>query len=1092
MNENAFSKPFAKYLANPRLVLLIFLLILVVGVNAFLTLPRTLNPEVKIPIVLVSTVLPGGSPGDVEQLVTIPLEDSIKSVQKVKTVQSFSRESVSIINVEFESGIDPEKARSDVKGTVDSVTGLPEDAQTPNVQKLDFENQPVWTFTLTTTGDEASLFKFAKSLQTKLKDLPEIDKADVSGIEKTEIEITIKPETFAAYGLNPLQLSQLVTSSLRSFPAGSVQTSEGSFSLSLDPVVVSVSDLRSLRLNVNSESIALSDIAIISEHPKPDQGQSFLAKPNQPIKKSLTFDVFKTGSVNINDAVIVAEELVNEEIKQNKNRFEVTTVLNTSREIDDQFTELLRDFIITVSLVVLMLFIFLGFRQALVSALSAPLSFLIVFAVMKTSALSLNFLTLFSLLLALGLLVDDTVVVISAMTSYWRNRKVRQTPLQTGLLVWRDFLIPIFTTTITTIWAFLPLLLSTGIIGEFIKSIPVVVSTALFGSFFVSIFIIMPLMVILFQGFLPARVKILVRILFFIGLIGFFYLLLPKDNNLILVQILVFAIFLFVAVQTRIYNRLKLRKIFKLKFDLKKILNNGLVSFERIDHDYKNIILKIISKSGNRKKAIAMVLIFSLFSFALFPLGFVKNEFFPKVDTDLLYMSLEMPFGTNVETNKKETLSILEKLKQTPGVETVSADIGRSFSANEGIGTGGVENTLFTINLPKKSKKSGLVAEKLREEYAVYTRGNLTVQEVSGGPPVGADVQIKLLGDDLIRLESYSNKVEEFLKSKTGLANVSKSVKPGTSKIVFVPDLPTLSQNNIEINQIGLNLRLLTSGLNLDKNKFEGENEEMDITLRLISKTPRVEEIGKVLIPIQSGALPLNSLGSLKLEPNPTLITREDGKRTISVSAAVTRGFNSQAISGDLEEFANNQLNLGPGYSWKTGGVNEENEQSVQSILTAMLLSFLLIVITMVIQFSSFRRAVIVMLVIPLSISGVFIIFAITNTPLSFPALIGILALFGIVVKNSILLVDKIVKNEQSGMEFKRAIADASAKRLEPIALTTICTIIGLIPITLSDPLWRGLGGAIIAGLTFSGTIMLFFIPVVYYFMFRKNKTSHI
>lgn len=167
-----------------------------------------------------------------------------------------------------------------------------------------------------------------------------------------------------------------------------------------------------------------------------------------------------------------------------------------------------------------------------------------------------------------------------------------------------------------------------------------------------------------------------------------------------------------------------------------------------------------------------------------------------------------------------------------------------------------------------------------------------------------------------------------------------------------------------------------------------------------------------------------------------------------------------------------------------TGGVNEENQRSVTSILQAMLLSFLLIIVTMVIQFNSFRNAAIVMLVIPLAISGVFIIFALTHTPISFPALIGILALFGIVVKNSILLVDKINQNKKKGMQLQKAIADAATSRIEPIFLTSFATIVGLIPITLSNPLWRGLGGAIIAGLAFSGTIMLIFIPVVYSLMF--------
>ena len=233
--------------------------------------------------------------------------------------------------------------------------------------------------------------------------------------------------------------------------------------------------------------------------------------------------------------------------------------------------------------------------------------------------------------------------------------------------------------------------------------------------------------------------------------------------------------------------------------------------------------------------------------------------------------------------------------------------------------------------------------------------------------------------------------------------------------------------------------------------------------------------------------MPLSYLGEVKLEQNPTQITHADFKRIISVTGDVIAGFSVMDENRKLESFADS-LELPLGYSWETGGVNEENQRSVESILQAMLISFILIVVTMIIQFNSYRRALIVMLVIPLSIAGVFIVFGLTNTPLTFPGLVGVLALFGIVVKNAILVVDKIVANIKTGLPYIESIADGASSRLEPIALTSMATIFGLIPITLSDPLWRGLGGAIIAGLTFSGTIMLLFIPVVYYYMFREEK----
>lgn len=1082
----------AKYLANPRLVILLLLLVITIGIYSFLNLPKNLNPQVNIPIVFIQTILPGANPTDVEQLVTKPLEDPIRSLAKVKTVASTSTNSVSAISIEFEPSVDAEKAKLDVQNAVDSVSSLPTNAQTPKVQKLDFENQPVWAFQLSGETDDGSLFKFAKQLQTKLDDLPQIDKVDVSGLEETEVEITIKHQTLASYGLNPIQISPLITSSLKAFPAGSIKTEKGTFALSIDPQVVKIADIRNLRINLDGASVALADIAQIDEHPKPEQNKSFLKYPNENTKRSVSFSIFKTASTNIDQAVQASEKLIEEENTKNP-QFKISSTFNTEDLINEQFNELLRDFSITIFLVVLVLFIFLGARQALVSALSAPLSFLIAFTVMKQAGITINFLSLFSLILSLGLLVDDTVVVMSAMTSYFRVG--RFTPLETGLLVWRDYLAPVFTTTITTIWAFLPLLLASGIIGQFIKSIPVVVSTALAGSFFVSIFITLPLIIILLEGNYPQRVRILIRIISFAAIVGAFILLVPKNNNILLLELLAFFVFLFVAnlVRTSLFastgKTLNKIKIYK-NTNWPKIIDHGLFSFRIIANKYQRVIESILASPVSRVRVIVVVVILLVFSLLLVPLGFVKNEFFPKTDQDIIYISVELPAGATLESSEKEAKELLKTLSDTKELKFAGADIGRSFQSGFGISAGGQNNILLTLNLTRHKDRNFAsfdIAENIRKRFANYTAGTLNVQEETGGPPAGADVQIKILGDDLTQLDSYTEKTEEYLKTLPGLANVNKTVKSGTGKLTFVPDKSALVQNQISLDQLGLFLRLYASGLSVDKNQFEGENESKDITIRLSSKTATVQSLYSLNIPTQNGNVPLSALGKLTLEPNPTLITREDGKRTISVTASVIKGHSVQEANKKLETFVDSELKLAEGYSWKTGGVNKENQESVNSILQAMGLSFLLIIVTMVIQFASFRRAGVVMMVIPLSISGVFIIFALTQTPLSFPALVGLLALFGIVVKNSILMVDKIVKNENEGLTYIRAIGDAAASRLEPIALTSFAAIFGLIPITLSDPLWRGLGGAIIAGLTFSGTIMLFFIPVVYYYLFRKN-----
>lgn len=1082
-----------KYLGNPRLVLLLLTTIIGVGLFSYFNLPRRLNPEVKIPIVVISAVLPGANPQDIESLITDPLENEVTGLSDVKEVTSSSRENVSVLQIEFNSGIDPEKARTDVQSAVDQAE-LPDDAQTPRVQAIDFENQPVWSFALTANGDAPSLTKFARLLKDELEELDTIESAATSGLEEEEIRIEIDPAKVVNYNINPAQLSQAIKSATGSFPAGNIRTDNSTFALTIDPTVTSIQDLRELKLNINNTVVPLGEIATISEQGKPNVTQSYFASHNTEPERTVRFDIFKTDTANIDKAQHDAEEKIDELLKTNP-QFKIETISNAAELIDEQFSHLLRDFTITVTLVFIVLFLFLGLRQAIVSFIAVPITFLISFAVMKATGISLNFLSMFSLLLSLGLLVDDTIVVISAMTSYYRSGKF--TPLQTGLLVWKDFFIPILTTTLTTVWAFMPLLLSGGIIGEFIKSIPIVVSSTLLASLFVAMLITLPLMIILLKPNLPERVKILLRIILFLSLLAIFFIIVPKGPILIL-EILALIIFLVITASVRM-AMVKKSKVFieekkrssKVIREVPRYIDSGIISFHNIGMRYKGMLKKILISPTARKRTIVMVIIFSVFSYLLLPLGFVKNEFFPNSDEDYIYASVELPAGTNVTTSKEEAIRLLNEFRSNPNIEYTIADIGSAFSAESGGNSGSeANNILFSLVLPKDRDQSSITtAQEFREKYATYPKGKITIQEVSGGPPAGADIQIKLFGDDLNELQKYATKVEDFLETQKGVVSVDRSIKPGTGKLVFIPDTTRLAQNNVSLDQVGLYLRTFASGFTLDSVKFaESGSEDKDISLRFGKQPEFVENLQSLSIPTQTGPLPLMSLGSVEIKPNPTLITREGGKRTISITAGVEPGFTPTELNAKLETYADEGLNLPTGYTWATGGVNEENQNSVNSIMAAMLLSFVLIIVTMVIQFGSLRKALIVMLVIPLSISGVFIIFALTNTPLSFPALIGVLALFGIVVKNSILIVDKIHANEEAGIEFVESIADASESRLEAIALTSVATIMGLIPITLSDPLWRGLGGAIIAGLAFSGTIMLFFIPVVYYYWFAPRK----
>jgi len=1113
------NKWWAKYLINIRLVLLLILVLVSVGVFSYLNVPRRVNPEVKIPIVIISTVLPGASPADIESLVTIPLEDSLDNVEGIDSMVSNSRENVSAITLQFLSNVDGDKALQDVQREIDSVDDLPDDANSPNVRLLDFENQPIWTFTISGQGGDASLMRFSKMLKDNLEDLNKINRVELSGFDTQEIQVIVDEKKIAEYGINPAVLSQAVKAATSSYPAGSVVNNNLSYSIGINRDVEDIEDVRELVITSNGQQFRLGDLAEVIERSKLDQAKTYLvnflendggnrsigshadALYEQQPSVAVQFFVFKSEDSNIDAAEKDARDLVDKTISEYGGEFKATTIVNTADEIVKQFDELFREFGATIVLVFVLLVVFLGIRQSIISLLTIPLTLLCAMIVINVMGFSLNFLTAFSFLIALGLLIDDTIVIVAAMTRYYLSGKF--TPEETAILVWRDFIVPLWSTTITVIWAFVPLLLATGIIGEFIKSIPIIVTATMISSTSIAVLITIPLMVVILKPKIARRVNILLKTIGVLIVIGLVSTFIPKSDFympiLVLAVLCLFIIYLAREGLRQSIDRLRNYRAFKkIKLDpVKKGFRDGFLNIEILSGKYKVAIDKILSSAVLRRSTLIAVVVFAVVGYLLVPLGFVKNEFFPKTDEDVLYLQVDYPDGTNLANVNNEMLSFIKEIKPRPEVSYFVADVGAGLGSNDSR-SDSPGSFLLTFHLVPNERRSATasdIANDLRDNFKNYTKGTVNVVELSGGPPVGADIQVSLLGDDLTVLGDYADKVKDWLRKQEGVTNVQSSNKASTSKIVFVPDKNKLKEAGLTVDSLGLWLRTYASGFTLDTIKVN--NTDKDITFLMDSNVQSAGDISKIMVPSQgnggsggsSEQIPLLGLGSLKLENNPASITRMDGSREVSVTAGVLAGVSSTEKNAELVKYVE-ELNLPEGYTWQTGGVNEENEKSVQSILQAMLLSFLLILVTMVIEFGSYRQTLIALLLIPLGITGVFYMFALTGTPLSFPALIGILALFGIVVRHGIIVIEKINENRRNGMRLQEALVDAAGSRLEPVLLTSIAAIAGLIPITLSDPLWRGLGGAIIAGLLFSGAIKLFFVPIVYYEWFKKNSES--
>jgi HAE1 family hydrophobic/amphiphilic exporter-1 len=728
------------------------------------------------------------------------------------------------------------------------------------------------------------------------------------------------------------------------------------------------------------------------------------------------------------------------------------------------------------------------------------------FIAMMVTGMTLNFLSIFSLLLSLGLLVDVTIVIISAITTYYRSG--RFLPHEAALLVWKDFFATLLVTTLTTVWAFLPLLLASGIIGEFLKPLPIVVSSVLVGSVLVGFLIILPLMVWLLDFSAPRRVRIFLSIIALSAFSGIVYTIFSfLDITIIpvlwiivvpIAMVIVVTAILLLRIVWRAIKELCAKKYCRFHMTMGQCVDRGLVNISRIASIYKGLLDRSLRQKNARRMIVGMVVIFFFFAVSLVGFGFVENEFFPSDDANLIYVNIELPLDTRAEISEDVARAFVSEIIGLEGVKNYQTQIGAKFSGNGEMSLdSAAHNVLITLNLLDKEEReltSLEITDTLRHMPAVteFDKGSIVITQMGSGPPAGADVTVKLIGEDLDVLNAYADQIGAYLRDLSGVINVQKSVQSGSSKIVFVPDHAQLAEYGLSVQDVGFYLRTFGSGYVVEDGvAFDDLVDDRDIVIRLTDDVQSVDALERATLITRNGSdIPLTTLGAFEMKESPIVIEREDQKRILSVTASVEEGYNANVINTMVGDHIDNEIVLPQGYTWKTGGANEENQKSVRSILQAMVLAVILIFLTLIVQLNSYRKSFIVLLVIPLAISGVFVLFAIFGISLSFPALIGVLALFGIVINNSIMIIDQINKNHRAGIPFHEAVVEGAASRLEPITLSSLTTIVGLTPITITQPLWQGLGGAIISGLVFSGVIMLFFIPSVYYMMMEKEYLS--
>lgn len=1095
------------FVSNFRVVILIIIMLTGAGLYSFFKLPRESDPEVKIPIAVVSTALPGASPSDVEELVTKKIETEIAGLQGLDKVTSNSANSISSITVEFDANANlTESIRSLRDKVSDAKPKLPKDATDPVVTQVSVDDKPIMEVAVTGPYDGFTMHSYAEDLQDNIEKVAGVRQVDISGGDEKEYQVAYHPDKLLFYGISTDQANGAIISTNIAVPAGTFDSSRYQYSIRTNSKIVSTGNISAIPVThaQDGSTVTIGDIADVNVSAIKKSTLARLSTAGSTPQNAITLSVIKRTGSSILDTVGQVKLAINSTLKTFKPGVRYDVTQDNAKEINKSFTELEHDFILTLILVFGILFIIVGLKEAFVAGLAIPLVFFATFASLLNLGISLNFLSLFSLILALGLLVDDAIVVVSATKQYLRTGKF--TPEQAVLLVLNDFKVVLTTTTLTTVWAFLPLLYSTGIIGQYIKSIPITVSITLISSLLIALMVNHPLAAVLERIRLTKKffygLEALVVLFAAIGIYaGGFY---GYPVAIIMAAVFVYMVRWYdkggrqqlIANEELSEREWKDEELIKQKLreqgshedkNFSSRLLHGIVHFDIFLPIYERNLRKILATQKSRRWTIGLAFLAFVFAVALPIVGVVKTEFFPVTDSDYVFVDITAPTGVKLgETDKiaQEVEKHLLKYKDIANFSTIVGGVSPQ-SQNRPADNTAVVNITLKSGTERKIKSYDF-ADLVRKDLKDVQGAKLDVATLAGGPPSGAAFQAQISGDELSKLDSIAHELQGQLAQINGVVSPDISLKDAAPQYTFRLDPVKLSQYNLNSVYVGSVLRMAIAGTEIS-NVIEGNKQVKIIATFAPDSIPDLASIQNLqIVNPQGQSVFLKDVSDIELTPAVDKITRINQKRTVLLTANVSTQTNSNIVLADFQKrIANYQWPQG--YSISYGGENEQNQKSVQSIINAMAIAILLIVATLIIQFNSFRKAFIVLVTIPLALIGVFVGMGLLGVYLSFPGLIGILALFGIVVKNAIILVDKINLNLRSGIGFVDAVVDAGKSRLEAIFITSICTIFGILPITLSNATWTSLGSAVIFGLMLSSFLTLFIIPTLFVMMVPED-----
>lgn len=1001
------------------------------GVGATFSIQRESSPEVQIPIAVITSVLPGASPEDVESLIVEEIEKAVADLEGVKKLTSTSREGVGTVVVEFDASADIDESIGKVKDKVDLVRGtLPDDATEPVVTDVNFADQPVVMASIVSDLPVLEFKKLADGIIEELEGVPGVSRAEVVGLREREVTVIVRKEDLSLHGLTLPEVTQAIGASNLSTPVGTLEVAGVEYGIEFKGKLAETNDVANVPIPTRNGYVMLSDIAFIADGVEDYTTISRVSEDGSAPTQAATLMVYKQRGADITKVSREVADRVAVYEANNANEARIVLTYDAGQQIIDDLGRLINTGLQTVALVLLVLFLTLGAREALIASLSIPLSFLTALMVMNATGNTINFISLFSLILSIGILVDTAIVITEAIHTNMKLGMEKQEAVRTAIA---EFHYPVTTGNLTTIAVFFPLFTISGITGEFIASIPFTVIAVLVSSLVISL------------AFIPVIAKLLLH----------------------------------QAHRGDVESR---QDIFA----------------HRLQAWYKKRIPWLLDSRPRKLRFVwgTVLILFILLSFPFF--GLIKVSFFPQSDVDYLYVNLEEPQGTPLEYTDLAVRVIEDELMELPEIESFTTTVG-SGSAFDQNPQSGSRFAAVTVNLKKERERSSQeIVNDVEKRMATYGDLDIRVLQPNEGPPSGAPVLITFFGTNIEELKKVANDTAEILRDMEGTRVVTSSAENDSSQFALTVDRVRATELGISPGLIASTLRTAVFGTEVTTIKVAGD--EIDVVVKLNLNTAwqnahdtnraTLDAIAELPVATPRGTVLLGSVLTSSLESASDIISREDEQRIVTASSQIEDGYVARDVSAELEKRLKERYpELPQGITYKIGGETEDVNQSFKEMLIALGMGVILIFAVLIVQFNNFRDAFIVLSVVPLSLIGVLLGLLITREYLSFPSMLGFIALAGIVVNNAIILVDvwNRMREDNPEMPLRTVVIEGAALRLRPILLTTVTTIVGIAPLIFASDLWRPIAVSIMFGLLFAVVLTLLLVPALY-LRLRKNK----